>query len=564
MLIADTIIINGKVATVDRAFSFKEAIAVKNGWIIDVGTNAEIKRYKGPGTKVIDLEGKLILPAAHDAHIHAVCFVLNNLCCNCGAPAVNSLEDLKRVLSEEVKRLKPGEWIRGVNLNPHFPELQGRHVTRWDIDSVTGDHPAIIQDWTAHGALVNSKALEISEINRDTPDPDGGKLLRDESGEPTGYLQEAAATFLVYKYVPLWTDEEISAAIMRVQSLLNSEGYSGYTESTLGPANNLREYGAAGERSIFLYKKLADEGRLTARVSIGFYSGVDGVQSYERLKHDLDTFSFPEIRDPLWFDLKTVKIFCDGVHLFHTGWMLDDYYDAPGNRGRSCLGDAKASDEEQAEELSKMIELAHCRGFQAGIHAIGDRAVEETIKAIIAVKEKFPQNDLRHYIIHAESLGWPHQAKRAARYKIPYSVQPAFAAHEIEPTIGCIGPRGERCFDLRTPLDEGVVLCGGSDAIAGNFPHWRLAVQSAVTRRSLLTGKVYSPELRISVAEAVRMFTINAVWQERMEDKRGSIEPGKVADFQVLDRDIFTIPAEEIGGAKVLMTMVGGKTVFEK
>ena len=120
--------------------------------------------------------------------------------------------------------------------------------------------------------------------------------------------------------------------------------------------------------------------------------------------------------------------------------MLNDYYDAPGNRGRSCLGDAKASDEEQAEELSKMIELAHCRGFQAGIHAIGDRAVEETIKAIIAVKEKFPQNDLRHYIIHAESLGWPHQAKRAARYKIPYSVQPAFAAHEIEPTIGCIGP----------------------------------------------------------------------------------------------------------------------------
>ena len=143
-------------------------------------------------------------------------------------------------------------------------------------------------------------------------------------------------------------------------------------------------------------------------------------------------------------------------------------------------------------------------------------------------------------------------------------MQPAISDHAYEPTIGVIGPRGERCFDLKTPLDEGVMLCGGSDAIAGLFPNWRMAVQSAVTRRSGITGRVYSPELRVTVEDAVRMFTINAVYQEGMEETRGSVEVGKVADFQVLDRDIFETPADEIGGIGVLMTMAGGKVVYEK
>jgi predicted amidohydrolase YtcJ len=185
------------------------------------------------------------------------------------------------------------------------------------------------------------------------------------------------------------------------------------------------------------------------------------------------------------------------------------------------------------------------------------------MNAIIDVRQNYPGKNPRHYIIHAESLGRPEQAKKAARYNIPYSVQPAIADHAFEPTLDLIGARGARCFDLRTPLEEGVILCGGSDAIAGVFPNWRMAVQSAVTRRSAFTGNVYAPDLRISVEEAVRMFTINAVYQEGQEEVRGSIEVGKVADFQVLDRNIFETPAEEIGSVKVLMTIVGGKVVYQ-
>jgi predicted amidohydrolase YtcJ len=243
--------------------------------------------------------------------------------------------------------------------------------------------------------------------------------------------------------------------------------------------------------------------------------------------------------------------------------MLESYIDAPGNNGSSCLCGPESSEEEQVEELHRMIELAHCRGFQVGIHAIGDKAIEASMDGFIKAEQKYPGRHLRHYIIHAESLGRPEQAVKAARYKIPYSVQPAISDNLYEVTRDLIGPRAERCFDLKTPLDEGVMLCGGSDAIAGVFPNWRMAVQSAVTRRSAISGKVYSPELRVSVEDAVRMFTIGAVYQESMEDVRGSIEIGKLADFQVLDRDIFETPHDEIGAIKVVMTIVDGKVVYD-
>jgi predicted amidohydrolase YtcJ len=351
---------------------------------------------------------------------------------------VKSLEDLKSKLSKKLKA-SACEWIRFVNLNTNaFPECQGRGITRGDIDGCTGDHPAILQDWSAHGALANSLALDLSGLDRNTPDPAGGHLVRDNKGELTGFLQELSATFLVFRNVPLWTDEELTASILSIQTILNSEGYTGFTESTLGPANNLREYGAAGERGIFLYKKLADEGKLTTRVAIGFYSGVDGIQSSAFLKHDLESFKFPETADPLWFKLNMVKIFCDGVHIFHSSWMLEDYIDTPGNHGRSCLGGDSASEKEQAEELRRMIEIAHRHGYQVGIHAIGDRAVEETMNAIIDGRQNYPGKNPRHYIIRG--IARNEQAKKAARYT-SVSVQPAIADHAFEPPLELIGAR---------------------------------------------------------------------------------------------------------------------------
>lgn len=561
---ADSVFINGKVVTADKDFSFKKAIAVKDGWIIDVGENSDIKPYIGSGTRIMDLKGKVILPGAHDAHSHGVVFGANHLCCDCSFPKVKTIGDLQAMLAEKARELPPGKWIRGNGINSdNIEECRnhpGRGLSRRDLDAVTPDHPVILVLWSGHGVLVNTRALEICGIQPTTKDPESGVIERDEHGVPTGVFLESSAINLISQHVPLWTDEELRSFILEYQRILNEQGYTSYTESTLGPGGNERDSGASGERNIHIYKQLYDEGLLTARVSIGVYTGCQGIQSYESMLHDLDTMKLPKDMDPNWLKISMLKIFCDGVHLGHTAWMMEDYYDQPGYHGRSMFpGD---TDEEQEEELHKMIMLAHQRGYQVAVHAIGDRSVKAVIDGYIKAKQAYPSRNLRHYVIHADSFATNEMAQKAARYKIPFSVQPGLADYLFEPSLDCVGPRASRMFGLREFLQYGVVLAGGSDSLNGEYCNWRKALQSAVTRRSAITGRVHSPELAISVEEGIRLFTCNGAYQENCEQVRGSIEIGKVADFQVLDQDIFQVDPEEISSVGVEMTMAGGKVVY--
>lgn len=564
---ADTVFLNGKVATVDKNFSYKKAIAVKDGWIIDVGENKEISAYIGPSTRVIDLGGKVILPGAHDSHIHAISFTFNNTCCYLGPEVMQTVAQMQAILAEEVKKFAPGEWVQGAGLCPQF--VEGRNtttspVTCKDIDEVTKDNPVAIMYKSAHELLANSKAMELCGITAQTPDPPGGHIGRDESGQPNGVFTEMSSIAMITEKIPQWSDEAICDAILDVQKLMNSEGYTSYTDSTLGPANNSRECAAAGERAIYAYKKLHDENKLTARVSMGFYSGDCGMQSLEMLRNDLDNFKFPELGDPNWLELKLVKFFADGTHNSHTAWMKEDYADMPGFRGHSRLCAPGATDDEQIRELHQMIELAHTRGFQVGIHAIGDFAVKAAIDGFVNAMQKHPRENPRHNVIHGDMLGDSEDYFKAAKYGVVVSAQPPFMDFLFDTEDGCVSKaKTERAAPLREIQDLGVVIAGGSDAIAGELDHWRKGVQSAVTRKSAISGKTFSPDLALSVEDAVRLFTINGAYQEKKEHIRGSIEVGKVADFQVLDRDIFEAEHEEIGDIKVVMTMVGGKIVFQ-
>ena len=567
MISADTVFINGKVATVDKDFSFKNAIAVKDGWIIDVGGNEEIRERIGPDTEVIDLGGKVILPGAHDAHIHAISYTFNNTCCYLGQEAARTLPEITAILAQEVKKFAPGEWVQGAGFNPMF--IEGRDhaaepITCWDIDEATPDNPVAIMYDSAHELLANSMAMKLCGITKDTPDPPGGRIGRDSQGRPNGEFTEMSSIAMITGEIPQWSDDAICEAIIKVQKQLNSEGYTSYTDSTLGPGNNTRECAAAGERAIYAYKKLHDEKKLTARVSMGLYTGVAGMQSYEMLKNDLDSFAFPELGEPNWLELKLLKFFADGTHGAHTAWMKSDYADMPGFRGRSRLCAPEASEEEQIRELHRMIELAHMRGYQIGIHAIGDFAVKTVIDGYIDAMRKYPRENPRHNLIHADMLGDKEDFLRAAKYGIVVSSQPTFMDHLFEHSVAAVGERAERMMGLREIQEQGIVLAGGSDAIAGELAHWRKGVQFAVTRRSAITGKAYSTDLALTVEDAVRMFTINGAYQEKKEHVRGSIEVGKVADLQVLDRDIFEVDPDEIGDIRVIMTMVGGKIVYER
>ncbi|MBF9185746.1 amidohydrolase family protein, partial [Klebsiella pneumoniae] len=299
------------------------------------------------------------------------------------------------------------------------------------------------------------------------------------------------------------------------------------------------------------------------RVSIAFYSAERGVQSCATLKRDLDSFDFSQFTDRDWLDCRTIKLFCDGVPTSHTAWMNQDYADRPGYRGRSVFGGPEATEEAQVEALQQMILLAHQRGFQVAVHAVGDKAVKVTINSFVQAIQRYPGESRRHYVLHG-SMGDRQDFVTAAKYGILLSEQPSPGgpAYDYEQRARYCGIKGEICKGLRDIIDLGVIIAGGSDGIMA-LVNWRKMVQAAVTRKSSSSGNVIRPELAISVADGVRMYTINAAYQEGKEAVRGSIEVGKVADFQVLDRDIFAVAHEEIGASRVVMTMVGGNVVFQ-
>ena len=568
MVVADTVFVNGKIATVDKNFSFKRALAVKNGYIIATGEDADILAYSDNGTSVIDLGGKTVLPGINDSHVHVGEFMAARDCVDLNRNDIRSIADLQNALAQAAKNVKPGEWIRGNSLDPSAIEecvKENRMPNRFDIDPVTRDVPVVIESFDGHFGLANQKALELAGITKDTPDPIGGSFGRDETGAPTGALHDHSAFTLLFKKVPKLTRDEIKKHIVEAHKILNSMGYTAYTEAVAGPGFANRGVGATGIHPIEAFRELEEEGKLTCRVSIGFNPGVDGQQTYEYVLNDLDKFPFPKYKDPKWVDIHMVKLFCDGVHMDHSAWMKNDYADAPGNHGHSCFGSPGAPDEDQAAELRRIIKLIHARGYQIGVHTVGDRSVGECIGAFIEAMRDNPRPDPRHYVIHGDSLGDREDFYEAAKYGIGLSCQSNLFEYLVEPTAKVVGEKkAEMLMGIRDIMEMGVWVANGSDTANGAYVDWLHAISACVTRRSRISGKVYRPDLAVTVEQAVRSFTINGAYQEFAENYRGSLEPNKVADLIVLDQDIFTIEKEKICDIKVDLTMVEGKIVYER
>ncbi len=568
MTAADSIFINGKIATLDAEDTFVEAIAVRDGVIVARGANDEIRALGGEDTQVIDLAGKVMLPGIHDAHVH-ICDYSDNMLntCDCSRGAATNLEQLRAVLAAQAEKVGPGNWVRGAGCDDEVLEeiaARGSRITRWDIDEACPDNPVVIIMWDGHTCLVNTMAMELNGISADTPDPIGGEIVRDENGEPTGLLQEASALQLAFKNMPRASVEDLKNNLIAGQKLMNSMGYTSYTDCTCGPANSEREVGASGALSLKAYEELLNEGKLTARVNIGFYAGDHGVQSYEICKDVLDNFEFPEYKDPRWVTMDMFKIFSDGVHMGYSAWMKDDYADRPGWHGRSTFLGPDATDEEQEAEIKKVVKLAHDRGWQIGVHAIGNKAAAVMIDAFIEAQEANPREDVRHYLIHSDGLADREDMKRATENGIGCSVQTQLGSFAYEVTIDRVGKeRGDMLMAQGDLTEMGMHLAGGSDSIGGPYGIWTAAVAAAVDRKSLITGEYHRQDLAITVTEALKQFTMGGAWQEHAEGWRGSIEVGKVADLTIIDKDIFEIPVDEIPSIKAVMTVVDGKIVYE-
>lgn len=551
---ADLVVTNAKLLTVDKDFSIKQAVAVKGDKIIAVGSTKAIRKYVGKKTKVIDLKGKTMLPGINDSHAHLADWGLQRppFSLDLTFPTVKSIADISAVIEKRAKEIEPGEWVIGRGWDDGFLEeckqAPGvRLVTRWDIDKVSPANPFIATKFNGHAFWVNTKALELAGITKDTPDPTGGTIVRDQkTGEPTGLLLERAGE-LVQKFVPPWTVEQRKQAIVSAMKEMNTIGITSCTDPLVLPD------------LVGMYTDAYTQGKFTVRMNLllTFPTTTGVVQGLEDWQVGLKYVQTRGGFGNKWLRIAGMKII-GGVPSQRTAWMYEPYIGG-GTGSLVMRGETEA---EKVKQFTEMILLAHKNRMQVGIHACGDREIDLAMEVFSRVMKEDPW-DARHYVIHTN---FPTQKalKLAAENNLGMNVQSSIKWTISDFMRKIVGEEREAyMWPLRTMLNAGIRVTNSSDAPV-TYPSWVNGVAGAVLRESKATGQVSGPEQRITVPEAIRTYTINGAWQDHQEGIKGSIEEGKLADFCVLNKDILTIDPHQIRDIKTLMTIVGGRIVYDE
>ncbi|MFQ6970115.1 MAG: amidohydrolase [Enterocloster aldenensis] len=558
-MFADLVILNGTICTVDRLFSYCQAVAVRQGTIIDRGTTDQMKAYIGKDTKVIDAQGKLVLPGSNDSHMHAchTGFTMSPSFLDLNGPHYDSLKIIQDKVALAVSKAGPGEWVFGCGfVDSNIKELaaEGRLMNRWDLDPVSGNVPVVLTDFSLHSLVCNSAALRLAGIDDSYPEvPHSvGTIGRTPDGSLTGRFNEWGAENLLLKACPILSDQELEDCILRVQRECNRQGITSHND-ILGEGGEYLYRSTWGTRPMWIYEKLRQEGKLTARVNINIFSSIMGEASYDAIIRGTDRIRTPEWGDREWVKADAVKFFVDtdGPH-----WLRKEP-DRPEGAGGSAWN---GSDEEQADEIRRTIIELHRKGWQMGIHSMGGRSMDVCVDAIAEAEQLYPGKDLRHFLIHCDDQTRKCAAKMA-KFGILAAIQPTAANIVFGWNTPVLSDR-EEIFNYQAYADLGAIQTGGSDSTCFSL-NWRQGMQFAVTRTTP-AGVSARTDLGMSREDAIRMYTINGACQEHMEHRRGSIEVNKVADFQILDKNVMTCPADEIGTAGIDMTICGGRVVYEK
>ncbi|WP_346768437.1 amidohydrolase [Streptomyces sp. R301] len=560
---ADLVFVGGRVVTVDADFSVAEALAVTGSVISAVGTREDVAPLVGPGTRVVDLEGATLLPGINDSHLHGCAFGTASppLSVEVGHPAVSSLADVAEAVREAVGRTPDGQWVTGHGWDPGFLAEcvadPARQPSRRDLDAVSPDHPVVLYSFSGHATWVNSKALELIGIDRDTVAPPGGAIVVDEAGEPTGLLHEGAQA-LIQNALPALSRQERADAIRSTLATLARLGVTSYTEPGLGPGGDGIMRGTMGTQTLDVYRELLADGELTARVGVlllptGMASTAD---EFARNLDDLAGVAVGD--DPRRLAVHGVKVFADGIVPNKTAWMHEPY--VGGGCGSLCVGGD--IDDERVAEIRAMVRHAHAAGYQLGVHATGDRAIDTVVDAFAEAAAERPRDDARHYVIHGDFLT-PHAMEVLAEHDFGVNMNPTIkwtVADMEEEFVGA--GRAAYAWPYRDALDAGVRVASGSDAPV-THPDWRQGVATMVLRESKAAGRVSGPEQRIALAEAIRTYTIDAAWQDFADDWKGSLEPGKVADLCVVGGDLLGADPHAIPELPVVLTVLDGRIVYE-
>jgi len=554
---AETIFSGGVVYTADRSGrrlvraaapdgSPADAVAVAAGVIIAVGGAAGCAELRGPGTEVVDLRGRALLPGFQDAHVHPAFAGITMISCNLIGCA--SLDEALGRIGGYARAHPDKEWIAGSGWRMEW--FERGTPSRHQLDAVTGGRPAFLLNRDGHGGWANTRALEVAGFDAGTPDPADGRFEREPDGTPQGTVHEGAAD-LVGAYVPEPAFDERLAGLLLAQQHLHARGVTAWQDAIVGPY-------LGSQDPLPVYLAAARSGELTARVR--------GALWWDRSRgagQIDDILGRREAGHQGRFLAGTVKIMQDGVAENYTAGMLEPYLDSCG-----CQTAGRGLSHVDPGELRAHVTALDALGFQVHFHAIGDRAVRECLDAVAAARQANGGNDHRHHIAHLQVIH-PDDVPRFAALGVTGNMQALWAAHEPqmdELTIPFLGPeRTGRQYVFGDLLRSGARLAAGSDwAVSSANPirAIHVAVNRSLYGSSGAEAEPFLPGQSLDLAEAMAAYTIGSAHVNHLDDVTGEIATGRLADLVVLDRDPFSGPAGEIGATNVLATYVGGDAVY--
>jgi predicted amidohydrolase YtcJ len=549
---ADLILNGGRIVTLDRANTIAESVAFKDGRITAIGSSRDVlKAERGSSTRVIELNGRMVLPGLIDAHVHALEAGLSEF--RGKLPPLNSITDIQAYVREKAKAAPKGAWIVVPRtLPPRLEEM--RMPTRQDLDVVT-DHPVAFDGsyvWSA-----NTMALRISGITRDTPNPPGGEVVKGPGGEPNGILRNASQLLKGVQRSEKFTNEEKARALERMLELYAAAGLTGVGDR------------AVTAEDVALYEHLkARSGRLPVRVVLTWRPGAS--RPIEEVEREIRESKWTSKLGDDWLKFATYKVTLDGGQSVGTAYQRMPY----GPFGRQLYGqtnpDARGTLFVEPDKLYRIYQAARAKGWQLTAHVQGGAAIDILLDVFERLDQESPIANMRNHVMHGSFLS-EDAIQRMKRMGVAYDAQPDWLYYDVPALERVFGARNMRWFfPLKSVLDAGIPVAGGSDHMIGydknnavNPFNPFFNIWMCVTRR-MRDGREFYPQERITREQALHMYTTGAAWIQFAENERGTLERGKLADAVVIDRDFLKCPVDEIRDIEPLLTIAGGKIVYEK
>ena len=555
---ADLILIHGHILTVDSNDSIVQALAVRRGVIVKVGTDSDVLKFVGnpSGLRVIDLHGRTVTPGLIDTHAHIADGGVEELYGIKLSDATSVAEIVARVKAKTAL-VKPGEWITGSGWD-EGKLAEHRYVTAADLDAVAPDNPVWLVHTTGHYGVANSRALKLAHITATTADPKAGTIDRDPKGNPTGVLKEESAMEAVTSLIPPVTLEQMRKGILYIQQVLHSEGMTAVKDPDISQLH----WDA--------YKSLLDEGQLKERICVLWHAG-STLESARKALAEIN--AVPRLPSSFGDDRLLscgAKIYMDGSGGARTGWVYDDWLRNGTASDVTSSGTAnRGYPQTDPAVYQEMVRLFHQNGVPVGTHAVGDRAMDWVVDTYALVEREQPHLGLRHSVIHA-NLPTPHaldvMASLQKKYDAGYpEMQPEFLWWIGDIYASSYGSkRGQRLEPFKTLQSRGILWSGGSDyfvtPVAARYGLWASLVRQ--TAKGTYGFQPFGTSEAIDIHTALRSYTAWGSRQMFLETKIGTLEVGKKADIAVWDRDLYSVPNAQIKDLKCLMTLLDGEVVY--